>query len=416
MIVLWIYFFVVALYNPEFRGLNLSNYLLVIGLLIVLLTKNKEFRIFNSSRKIIPIIGVGLLFAYLFLHTVMFSDNISVSIIVVLKFSIPIIFCLLLLNTVKKHKQFIKLINIITYSGILAACYGCIQYYFKLSDYILMNVNGAVIYRAIGAFKQANVFASYLILIVPFIVYKIRNSESRHMKIFSISSLFVVLTAIYLTYSRWAIISLIFVYLVYFIKKLIRNLLNKGIRITKKGYIKICLALLALPGFTIVFWQIFNTYSKKIYSLFFNRNSNNVRINNIAYAFGDFKIFGHGLGNGNVGTIIDSTYLNILFDLGLIGMIVTAFIFIYMYIKANNRAKPNYSLKNIYVALELSLFLFMVNGSLESILYNSVINGFMGMYLFVIYAKKSVVSYDNVTLTLSRFKICNRIIKGYLHQ
>lgn len=384
MILLMIYFFIIALYNPNIGNLNLSNYFLLFWFFIFLIFKNTKLKIYNFKR--INVMLIFVVFLYLLITLIFSTDKIN-SIILLLKLTVPYILSILLLNIINTKEKFNIFINILVCSGAFASLYGCIQYFFGLSDYVLQSIGGIVVYRAVGAFNLPNVFASFLVLIIPFMFYKIKVTQNKFIKLINIISLIITLTCLYLTYSRWAIICLVIAFSIYLIRRILHQIIHKRIRLNKK-------ILLISPMILGVVIFLINKYFNDIYVLFFNRESNDIRKSSIMYAIEKFNenIWGYGLGNGNNGIILDSTYVNLLLDTGLIGLILFSVLLFTVYVGFKRSSNSNISLGNIYNIASISLLIFILNGVLETVLYNTMINIFLGIYLFILNADKKIVT------------------------
>ncbi|WP_186806728.1 O-antigen ligase family protein [Priestia megaterium] len=401
-LLLWVYFFVIALYNPVTAGFNLSNFVLFLGLLVLLIFKNGSLKLLSYKR-----INVFLLYGfYIYLSiTLLYSVDKHSSITIFIKLIIPYMFSILLLNTIKTQKHFLMFINILMYSGAAAAIYGCIQYFFGLSNYVLQAVNGTFIYRSVGAFNLANVFASFLAMLIPFMVYKVKITENKFVKSLDLILVATSVISLYLTYSRWAIICLIISFLLYGIKHFIRRITTNRIPIYK--------ITIFFPIVVGLIMYIFNKYSDTINALFFDRGSNDVRQSSLTLVLQNFKPWGLGLGNGNEGIIVDSNYVMVLIDTGVIGLSLFLLLILTFYISLRRRSEGSVSLGNIYIIAGISLMVFIFNGVLETPLYNSVINIFLGIYIYILNADKDIFVKKNTISTEVEPKVKRKRKKIY---
>ncbi|MBX9988615.1 O-antigen ligase family protein [Priestia aryabhattai] len=288
------------------------------------------------------------------------------------------------MNTITTKKRFRTLVNMLVYSGTFAAVYGCIQYFFGLSNYVLQeDVYGNLIYRSVGAFGLANVFATFLAMIIPFIIYKIKITKNKFSKFINVIFLALSLMGLYFSYSRWAIVCLLITFAMYSLRRFVHRVIHKKISV-----FKITFLFPILIGVCIYY---VNKYSETINTLFFDRGSNDIRGSNLTFVLQNFKPWGSGLGNGNQGVIVDSNYVNVLIDTGVVGLALFLLLILTIYGGLRKRAKGDISFSNIHIVTALSFLVFILNGILETPLYNSVINIFLGIYIFVLNADKSIL-------------------------
>lgn len=395
-LLLWVYFFVIALYNPVTSGFNLSNFVLLLGLMVLLILKNGSLKLFSYKR-----INVSILYAfYVYLSiTLLYSIDKHSSITIFIKLIIPYMFSILLLNTIKTEKHFRMFISILMYSGAAAAIYGCIQYFFGLSNYVLQAVNGTFIYRSVGAFNLANVFASFLAMLIPFMVYKIKITENKFVRFVDLILVLTSLISLYLTYSRWAIICLIISFFLYGIKHFIWLVTNNRIPVFK--------ITILVPIVVVLIMYVFDKYSDTINALFFDRGSNDVRQSSLTFVLQHFKPWGSGLGNGNEGVIVDSNYIKLLIDTGVIGLCLFVLLILTFYVGLRRKSRGPVSLGNVYIVTGISLMVFIFNGALETPLYNSVINIFLGIYIYILNADKGILiqKQNNITEIEAKVKL-----------
>ncbi|MDP4145744.1 MAG: hypothetical protein Q8936_14860 [Bacillota bacterium] len=374
MFFLFLYFICVSLFNPVIYGFNVSNYILVISFLLLLVLRNVKLRIFsrNSNSAVIC-----YLFYIIIAITIIYSSDKTISLIIYLKLGIPIIFTIILLNVVKTKDNFLRLINLIVYTVMILSIYGFIQYYFGIGNYYLERIGSERIIRATGTFKQSNVLASFIVLSIPFIVYKISICKGKLAKCGNIFILIISLVCLYFTFSRWAIICVVITFGGYAVKKYVINLIKKGIKLNRYN---VLFFMICCIGMYFIY-----KYVNDLYLLFVYRGSNTMRQNNLLMAYDVFKnhIWGMGLGNGNVGFILDSTYMQLLVDTGIIGFLAFTAMMSVLYFQFKKISKQD-SYNDIYNITKISLMIFIINCFLETILYNSLINIFLGIYLFIL--------------------------------
>ncbi|WP_213532893.1 O-antigen ligase [Paenibacillus sp. J45TS6] len=377
----------IAAYNPVIFGLNLSNIILIIGFIYILLVRNVKTKMFHYKKTNVMLII--LLYVYLS-TTIIYSIDQLVSIITYVKIITPILFSVVLMNTITTLRKMEFFLGLLISSGYISAIYGCVQYFFGLTDYRLVAINGELLYRATGTFQHANVYGSYLILILPFMIYKFSHAESQKNKL--IHSLLILIThiAIYLSFSRWAIICLLIVYVLFGIRTIINSLKFKK-----------------LPRWIILIPIIISTAVYVVYSnwgtidlLFIDRGSNDIRYNSLNITITSFfdNMKGFGLGNGNGGLILDGTYFNLLVDAGFVGLLLYCILIFHILIGLKKKYSSCISLSNLYLISNLSLLLFVLNGFLETNIYNTGLNIFLGLYIYLLNIDKDIFNKTSINV------------------
>ncbi|MGY5266267.1 O-antigen ligase family protein [Paraclostridium bifermentans] len=377
------YFISISIYNPEIGGFNLSTYLLMIPIILLMLNYNMKIKLSNMKDK--KIIILTCMYIYMWIH-LFFTNNGEIKAIIEYTKMVfaPIIF-IIFLNVIKNEKDLYKLIKMLTLSTFILCIYGSLQSIFGVSDYYLANKAGILISRSLGTFKQPNVLASYIVLVIPFSIHMIFISKKTK-KIFYVIVLFTQILCLYLTYSRWALISLIIVF-IFVIYRTIYNIIKS---LNKKNIIFLYLFLLIIIGIIIVTILNADLILNKL-----NRGSNSIRFNSIIDAVEIFKgnIFGVGVGNNRINFILDSSYLRFLVEAGIFGFILIILLYFNMYIDMKNKLKNEVNnFKNIYYSVFVSFNIFLVNAILENIIYNIFFNFFIGLYIFISY--KSIPRAD----------------------
>ena len=359
-----LFYFMIGSYNPEFLGFNLSNFVLFFIVTLLFVFPCKRITFLKSP---IMFLGFYYLFSFAFLDLI----NITNSISVFLKILIPImsmcIFCVMF----RMEKDIAILSRILLYTNIITCIIGVFNFY-VLEDYgYTMMIDGVFIPRMRGAFLQPNVFSMYIILTLPFMywelhgkrVYDKRNIvQSIFFYIILLSNIF----CLYMSKSRWSAVCLVIASICMFY---IDGKINKKIKLV----IGIITALLI----TTTFISLSNNPQ------LFYRGSNNLRIESILIAcslISDNLLLGNGIGNSfvvysSLGYILDSTYLNILIDSGLVGMLLFAAIEVLAITYLMKKIKTN---RELYPVLFMSIIL-ITGCFLENIFYNSLINSFFGI-------------------------------------
>lgn len=172
--------------------------------------------------------------------------------------------------------------------------------------------------------------------------------------------------------SRWSIVSIVIGYLISF------TIFNDNLSKKKRVIAGLVIAIIFVFGFI---WSL----NFDLFKGLFERNSTSIRLNSFLIAFkkASSSIFmGSGLGEGikSEGTalILDSTILNLLVDTGFIGVLLFSLITIRSFKIILRKSKTYYSMRP-YLTMSLVLCVEMIA---ESILYNSLLNSFIGVMWF----------------------------------
>ena len=378
------YFIAISVHNPEIGGFNLSTYLLLLPIFGVILKHNLKIKLPNIRDK--KIIIMMCMYIYLWLHLSITNKGEIKAISEYIKIIFPLIIFIMLLNIIKNEKDFYKFIKLLIISTFILCIYGSIQSIFGLSTYYLASDAKILVGRALGTFKQPNVLASYIVLVIPLCIHMIFVSKKLK-KLFYISVFFIYILCLYLTYSRWALISLITVFIFISIKSLYNIIKN----INKKNIIYLYFSILIIITIIITISLNIDIIIEK-----FNRGSNSIRFNSIIQAIQIFRnnIFGVGIGNNEIDFILDSSYLRFLVESGIFGFILLLFFYINIFINLKKRSnKLNNSFKDINYSVFISFNIFLINAILENIIYNIFFSFFIGIYIFISY--KNIYRYDN---------------------
>ena len=359
-----LFYFMIGSYNPVFLGFNLSNFVLLFIAIIMLVFPCNRVKLYRLP---VILLGAYYLFSFIFLD----PDNITHSLSVYLKILMPLmamcIFCIIF----KSNGDMVIFNRILLYTNLIACLVGLFNF-FILEDYgYTMMVDGVFVPRMRGSFLQPNVFSMYIILTFPFMVWEL-NKKKKYEKrkivhtFFYYSMLAINIFCLYMSRSRWGTVCAIVAYICSFI---IDRDLGKKVKLVISIIIALLLgvALLSLANHQQLFY----------------RESNSLRIESILIAFDlilDNLFFGSGIGNSfviydSLGFILDSTYLNIMLDSGLIGIILFIVINTMAIFCLLNKTRKN---REFYPVLLVSIML-ITGCFLENIFYNSLINSFFGI-------------------------------------
>ena len=374
----FLFMLVIGSYNPIILDYNLSNYfaiLLLGGIFNYIVLGNKSIN--NNS---IQSISVYLFYALLLFYCLNSMDN-EQSYITYFKLLVPVIVYLYLCGHFSSKKYFYTLDKILGYmchANILACLIGILFLYFNydvnVPDYegYIADMSGETVYRMKGTFAQANVYAGFLALTFPAVVYKLRYVAHSYKKYYYMAFI-MNMFCLYKTYSRWSLIAVsmgliitMFTYL-YHKKRINTGLLIFGVSL--------------LFALIVIFTALYNL------GYFTHEGSNLERILALSVAFqyaSDNDFFGYGLGIGisklPFEIILDGTIINLLVDCGMVAILqyiaVCFFTFRGLYSKL-------YACSNLSIYMILwSFCIFFIISINETILYNTLLNHFFAIYLF----------------------------------
>lgn len=367
-----IYFLCIAIYNPEVRGFNLSNYILLVTLTVSLFRFGLSLRV--KRRTLVSIV--------LFYTAILISGFQSLTIegfITLIKVFIPLCLYAVCSKVMSSPFQRDKVIKIFAVVNISACLTGMVKYY-VLNDYgYTMIYLNSRIGRMRGSFLQPNVFATFLAITFPFgwcffwnsIISAEKPTVKTMNRILLVLDLLINVFCVYLSRSRWSMLTigmLVIMLPLALTKRRSRN--STIISIVGSVVAVICIVLVLYTNTNI------NRY-------FGYRLSNDVRKNAIVRAIELSKenaFFGLGLNHG-IGGTLDSTIMNLLVDTGWIGLILYIGLCVICFIEL----LKIYKYKNDRTVLPfiLMFFVFCIEMIGESILYNSLINCFLGVVWFL---------------------------------
>lgn len=358
------FYFVIGSYNPNILGFNFSNFILFFVIAIIFLYSLDKIRILNVS--------AVLIFAfYLFNFCLLNLVNIINCISIYFKMIIPAISMFIFFILLRKKQDVEFLYRTLLYTNIITCIIGIFNFY-VLEDYgYTMMVDGLVTPRMRGSFLQPNVFSMYIILTLPFMVWELHRTSNCYTSkkiqlLFYYGILLMNIFCLYMSKSRWSAICLV-------IASVFMIFMDNNMQINRKILLYLATVLL----FVIILIGVTE------YSHLFYRNSDSLRLESILMAFGFISesiLWGNGIGSSfmaynSLGYILDSTYLNIAIESGLIGISLFLVINIMAFVSLMRKFKYK---KELYPVLYMSIMI-IIGCCLENIFYNSLINSFFGL-------------------------------------
>ena len=121
-------------------------------------------------------------------------------------------------NIIRTKEMIARAVSAVIFSGFLVAVYGVAQNYFGLSDAIWQDAEmfSGISGRVVSTLENPNVLASYLLLVIPFVIAALFSAETlRKRAPFIICAAFTVMCLVY-TWSRGSWLGFIFACLILF--------------------------------------------------------------------------------------------------------------------------------------------------------------------------------------------------------
>lgn len=372
---LLLFLLVIASCNPLILGVNLSN--LVLPLLLGKVLRCVVLGNSNINNYTIQSATICLFYVILSFYCI-YSVDVEQSIVIYLKFFVPIIVYFYLCGKYAKglyHEILDSILCYMCYANILGCLVGIVFLYFDIdingSEFATSvgEVAGETVYRMKGTFTQPNIFAGFLVLTFPGFIYKLRSFAISYRLIL----FFIEMFCLYKTYSRWSMIALIFSFIILMIK----YAYDKRVISIRK----LILSLLILLLLVLVISILYNL------GYFIHEGSNLERITALSlatqYAM-DNDFFGYGLGIGltrfPLHIILDGTLINLLVDTGLVGVLMYAMVCLLLVYNMSKKISLCHDL-SLYMIF-WSLCIFIIVSINETILYNTLLNYFISFYLF----------------------------------
>ncbi|MCD7835214.1 MAG: hypothetical protein LUG83_00845, partial [Lachnospiraceae bacterium] len=368
-----IYYWLIATYNPEVFEVNLSTVYLAIWLLIsVVIMLTKRVIVVDTPKSFV--IFVAVCFAY-----IIPSESVAGGFAVWLKLFMPFMLLLVMNNLFKDNwlEKLNKLVVGVGVSNLLACAFGALTYFTGNTKHYTAVIGGIRVLRMTGSFQQANVLGSYIAISFVFGVY-VAQKLGRAKKPITILVILVNAVCLILTFSRWAIISVIVAAIIYFLT--VYGL--KSIKIRKST---VYIRLAAILFFVIVVMFNFDSLWSQIQIFFIHEGSTEARSLSMISALKSVAnnlFLGIGMGNlpANI-SILDSTIMTIFVNTGVLGAAVYVFFCIQIGRNLLNALQVE-SGTALCKAIYISYIVFMFNSLAESVVYNVLINSFLSIYVF----------------------------------
>ncbi|WP_436373776.1 O-antigen ligase family protein [Cytobacillus sp. BC1816] len=413
--------------NVGILGIGIHHiYLLLIATLIVWSLISERIELSDNDSKVL----IYIVLNYMVLSSVgiVFSQETSLIqgfVQAVQTVILPTAIVLYLFITIKTHKNFLITIKILVLSSTLVSLIGIIQYYSSgmllsglITNYkylgflntMQLYVNTAEIqhirayvpgtqeFRAHGSFFSHNIFAAYVGSIAPLTIIFFKKNW-RNIFFYSLI-LFIQTLSVYLTFSRGGLLTLIFAYLlVFFIYNKQSKILGIAIKVTGVAFI-------IIPLFTLYIF-----YNPEILNLrIFNLDISNIKEMSDRFVLWDITIkvskenllFGSGTDflpqNLTSFLIFDNVaphnmFFHILYTYGLISLLLTFFLLIWVCIKTFKIVFGNNCAESLtIICIFSSIVSFVGSGITESLFVslNLKILFWILISLFFIFNKISI--------------------------
>ena len=374
---------IIATYNPTFYGFHLSNYIVFTLGTFCLLFSNKTLLKIKKA----DICALILFYFIVFVFGLISFDKDSLSIAI--KLLIPLLVASICSSLNSPDK--VKMISYYLFVANICACLTGIVHSYILKDVTyMMNYNDIWITRMTGSFVQPNIFAAFLIMTIPSGVWCITTvMKVRRIKyVYLIAFLCINLFCLFQSKSRWGILCLTFAFFVWFLC-FSKKYLERSMKLMLVSLLIICIVMMLLTS------EYFLPYIQMVFG---KRVSTSIRLESFTSALSigfNNLMLGIGLGNAQetVSTsVLDSTYLTLFVETGLIGLVV--FLWICIIVIKRLFTINKISNKSTYAPFLVMFIIMMVEMIAESILYNSLLNIFLGIIWYLAFS----VSQSNYVL------------------
>ena len=305
-------------------------------------------------------------------------------------------------NIIRSKEMIKRVVSAVMFSGFLVAVYGVVQNYFGLSDMIWQDADmfARISGRVVSTLENPNVLASYLILVIPFVIAALAGAKTMRKRApFIICAAFTVMCLVY-TWSRGSWLGFIFACLVLFI------IINKKSMVVYLGVaLLVPFAPAVLPE-TIIerFTSIGNVMdSSTSYRVSIWQGTVNMIKDHLLEGIGvgrePFKLVypAYALSGIESAPHSHSLYLQICAESGLIGLVIFAcviFFFLQLCFTAIKSGEPG--LKLTASAGMCAAAGFMLNGFTDYVWYNYRV--YLMFWLII-----------SITVAVCRFSLKNKI-------
>jgi len=307
-----------------------------------------------------------IIFSLILLINTIFSINMSGSLRDFAMNILSVLLIIVMINNLKNREKLIKIMNFIIYASFFATVYGIYQYFAGVpmqSGWVDPNSNISI--RVFSTFENPNLFAEYLLLVIPLSLIKVINEKGKNRFIF-LFILLIQIIAMGLTFSRggWlGLIILVAVFILLMKRDLIIKLIPFGL-----------ISLFFIPDSIIMRIKTIGDLSDSSNYYRFQIWQKAIEI------IKDFFLTGVGLGFESFRAISNlyikdfspyhahNTYLEIGIEIGIVGLIVFLMIIYKAFSDVKNQNDKN--IKIYVVGLMSGILGLLVHGIAEHILYN----------------------------------------------
>ncbi len=234
----------------------------------------------------------------------------------------------------------------------------------------------------IGLFSNRNVTSAVYLLQIPFVIYTIINSKSSVIRNISFVILTSTLYMVFLLASRTAYVILLTLLIFYLLHLIINKF--QSFKLFKSGFSILLFSLFISYSFSLFSLGSENSSNaiNRIQSIDFTETSTNTRLRYYSHSVDQFfsnPLIGVGYGNWKIESIdrdknniisyivpytMHNDFLEVLVELGIIGLVLYLFIFLFPFFKFRNVIFENNS-STFYLLLSSSLIVFIVDSNIN---------------------------------------------------
>lgn len=305
----------------------------------------------------------------------------------------------LIVNNIKTKNQWYNLVVVFALTGLLVGLYGVYQNYFVTftdTSWIDEDMFAEIQTRVYSTFDNPNVLGQYLVMVIP-VAFALMWSDKRFLaKLFYALIVAVMMACLIFTWSRAAWVGILLAIGFYMVMK------------DRRWASLLVVALLIMP------FVLPESIISRITSL------GNMSDSSTAYRFsvwisslriaGDYWLSGIGLGAGafervyqkyalnGAGFALHSHnfYIQLVVEMGILGIILFAFIMISTYRKIISIKNKNSSNKNIALAMGGALLGYMFQGVAENLWYNYRMILLFWIYLGILHSGANLANSEPV--------------------
>tara|TARA_B100001093_G_scaffold82403_1_gene73801 strand:+ start:3167 stop:4432 length:1266 start_codon:yes stop_codon:yes gene_type:complete len=317
----------------------------------------------------------------------------------------------LCLSVFLKHESY-KKIHITLFITILLLVQVSFSYssYFQVLEY--REYNFELNNLLIGLFSNRNVTSAVYLLQVPFVIYTIINSKSQIIKNLSFFILTLTLYMVFLLASRTAYVILLSLLIFYLLHLIINKF--KSFKLFKSGFSILLFSLFI--SYSITLFSIGSENSsnavKRIQSIDFAETSTNTRLRYYSHSIDQFfsnPLIGVGYGNWKIESInrdknniisyvvpytMHNDFLEVLVELGLIGLLLYLFIYLFPFFKFRKVIFENNSTM-FALFLSSSLIVFIVDSNINFPAIRMSTLFYLALILSLFHINKNSLNEDN---------------------